>query len=248
MGILVDRRDWQELFAQHELYRAEANCQLIRDSHWVRGFLNCYAIDVDGKRAGHGAVAERYDKGRVLEFYTFPEFRGMTSAMFREFLRRSGPTHIEAQSNVAQMAAMLQEFGTEIVTEGFLFAEGAMTQLAGPANGVFRRLRETGELPLFNHGVEPTGDWAIEAGGKVVATGGYLTHYNPPYADLYMEVEESYRRKGFGSYLIQELKRVCHENGYKAAARCNFENVASRKTLERGGMKVCGEILVGKVT
>jgi GNAT superfamily N-acetyltransferase len=247
MKIEVQRREWQELFGQHELYRAEANCQLIRDSHWARGFLRCYAVDADGRRAGHGAVAERYDKGRVLEFYAFPEFRATASPMFAEFLKVSEPTHIEAQSNVPMMLGMVKEFGSDVIVERFLFAEGVSTQLTCPANGVFRRLKAEAELPLFNGGAEPPGDWVIEAEGKVVATGGYLTHYNPPYADLYMEVEESQRRKGFGSYLIQELKRVCNEAGYRAAARCNCENVASRKTLERGGMKVCGEVLVGAV-
>ena len=247
MKIQAERREWRELFSQHELYRAEANCQLIRDSHWARGFLNSYAIDVDGQRAGHGAVAERYDKGRVLEFYVFPEFLGVASLLFAEFLRVSQPTHIEAQSNVRMMLKMLKEFSSDVVVECFLFAEAEKTQLLCPANGIFRRLKAEGELPLFNHGAEPPGDWAIEAEGRVVATGGYLTHYNPPYADLYMEVESSQRRRGFGSYLIQELKQVCYEAGYKPAARCDFENEASRKTLERGGMKVCGELLVGIV-
>lgn len=247
MEIRVEKREWRELFAQHELYRAEANCQLIRDSHWARGFLNCYAIDVDGRRAGHGAVAERYDKGRVLEFYVLPEFPGFTSPMFAEFLRVSDATHIEAQSNVPVMLEMVKEFASDVIVERFLFAEGERTRLICPGNGIFRRMKAEGELPLFNAGTEPPGDWVIEAEGKVVATGGYLTHYNPPYADLYMEVEESQRKKGFGSYLIQELKRICNEDGYRAAARCNFENIASRKTLERGGMKVCGELLVGSV-
>jgi GNAT superfamily N-acetyltransferase len=247
LEIRVEQRTWQELFAQHELYRAEANCQLIRDSHWARGFLNCYAIDVDGQRAGHGAVAERYDKGRVLEFYTFPEFRRIVSRLFHDFLMVSGPTHIEAQSNVPVMLALLKEFGKEMVAERFLFADGGKTRLACPLNGIFRQLKAEGELTLFHQGDEPPGDWVIEAEGKIVATGGYLTHYNPPYADLHMEVEQSQRRMGFGSYLIQELKRVCFEDGYKPAARCNYENVASRRTLERGGMKVCGEVLVATV-
>jgi hypothetical protein len=157
LEIRVERREWQELFAQHELYRAEANCQLIRDSHWARGFLICYAIEVDGKRAGHGAVAEKYDKGRVLEFYTFPEFRRIASRLFHDFLMASGPTHIEAQSNVPVMPALLKEFGEEIVAERFLFADGGKTRLACPQNGIFRQLKVGGELPLFHQGDELPG-------------------------------------------------------------------------------------------
>src|SRR5215831_11845003 len=245
MQIEVVKKDAEGLMAQHELYRQEANCQLIRDSHWARGFLDCYSITVHGRLAGHGAVAHRHDPGRVLEFYTFPEFRGDARRMFAEFLLVSGATHIEAQSNVALMQEMLQEFATEIRSEKFLFADRETTRLECPRNGVFRRLKETGELPLFQPKDEPPGDWVIETERRVVAMGGFLTHYNPPYADLYMEVEESARRLGFGSFLVQEVKKVCYESGKLPAARCNVENVASRATLEKAGMRVCGELLLG---
>ena len=33
--------------------------------------------------------------------------------------------------------------------------------------------------------------------GEVVGTGGFLLHYNPPFADLYMEVREDARRRGY---------------------------------------------------
>jgi GNAT superfamily N-acetyltransferase len=81
----------------------------------------------------------------------------------------------------------------------------------------------------------------------VVASGGVLTHYNPPYGDIYMEVDEAYRRRGIGSYLVQELKRVAYLKGNVPAARCNAANAVSRKTLERAGFAVCGEMQVGLV-
>jgi GNAT superfamily N-acetyltransferase len=62
-----------------------------------------------------------------------------------------------------------------------------------------------------------------------------------------MEVDEPYRRRGFGSYLVQELKRIAYEGGHVPAARCNAANVASRRTLEKAGMLPCGRILTGDV-
>jgi GNAT superfamily N-acetyltransferase len=248
MEIEVKRRAADELFPQHELFRAEANCQLIRDSFWTRGFLVAYAIELDGRLAGHGAIGNRHFEGRVIEFFTLPEYRRHAGAMFERLLAASGATHIEAQTNVPLMATMLRNFATEIHAENILFAEGGSTELPGPEGAVFRHVREDGELAIFEHHHEPGGDWVIEAGGEIVATGGFLTHYNPPYADLYMEVAESKRRRGFGSYLIQELKRVCYEAGKMPAARCDVANVASRRTLERGGLAVCGEIVVGRVS
>ena len=55
-------------------------------------------------------------------------------------------------------------------------------------------------------------------------------------------------QQGFGSYLVQELKRVCYEAGKKPAARCNADNVASRRTLQKAGFLPCGRLLVGDVT
>ena len=91
------------------------------------------------------------------------------------------------------------------------------------------------------------GDWGIERGGEIVATGGVFTHYNPPYGDVYMEVNGQQRGQGVGSYLVQELKRVAYESGLLPAARCSPENAASRATLERAGLQVCGQTLSGTI-
>ncbi len=36
----------------------------------------------------------------------------------------------------------------------------------------------------------------LEADGAVVATGGVLFHYHPPYGDVHMDVREAFRRQG----------------------------------------------------
>ena len=82
----------------------------------------------------------------------------------------------------------------------------------------------------------------------IAATGGILFHYNRPYGDIFMEVAEPFRRGGLGSYLVQELKRVCYEQGNVPAARCNPTNIASRKTLQKAGFVPCGHILSGSVS
>jgi GNAT superfamily N-acetyltransferase len=88
----------------------------------------------------------------------------------------------------------------------------------------------------------------VEFEGQVAATGGILFHYNRPYGDIYMDVVESCRRRGLGSFLVQELKRVCYEGGKVPAARCDSGNVASRRTLQKAGFVPCGNILSGSVS
>ena len=89
----------------------------------------------------------------------------------------------------------------------------------------------------------PIGEWGLELAGEAVATGGLLFHYNRPYGDIYMEVAAPHRRLGFGSYLVQELKRICYEMGSVPAARCDPTNEGSRLALQRAGMFPCARIV-----
>ncbi len=188
------------------------------------------------------------DKGRVVEFYTFPQFRRSALPMFRALLATSQATHIAAQTNIPLMLLMLKDCAADIQAEKVLLADGSPTHLSCRWNGVFRSKKSgSDELPVFAHNREPEGDWVIEANEEIIATGGFLTHYNPPYADRYMEVKESHRRSGVGSFLIQELRKACYDQGKRPAARCDVDNIPSRRTLERGGLLACGHLLVGRI-
>ena len=108
--------------------------------------------------------------------------------------------------------------------------------------------RRTSEADVtFDKKVE-LGEYILERKGKVVATGGFLLHYNMPFADLYMDVREDCRRQGFGSFILQEVKRECYLAGRVPAARCNIANEASKATLIKAGLKVCGFMLRGDIT
>jgi predicted GNAT family acetyltransferase len=62
-----------------------------------------------------------------------------------------------------------------------------------------------------------------------------------------MKVAEEHRQKGFGTYIVQELKRICYEGGSIPCARCNPKNIASRKTLQKAGFVPCAHILTAKL-
>ncbi len=246
MKIQVQRVEYKEVEAMRNLYRHEANCQIICDSLLGRGLADPYLILIEGRRAGYGGVRNRHDPGRLMEFYTLPHVRSSALPLFRELLAVSQATEIEAQTNMPLMLTMLYDCATGITEESILFEDAFTTSLACP-NGVFRRAIPDDAASTFAHRSEPPGDWVVEANGAIVATGGFLCHYNPPYGDVYMEVSEPARRQGFGSFLVQEVKRVCYEAGKKPAARCNPTNIASRRTLQKAGFLPCGRKLVGTV-
>ena len=101
---------------------------------------------------------------------------------------------------------MLYDCANEITSNTVVFHDALTTNLAVPG-ATFREVTEEDKERIFEHKVEGVGDWLIEDKGSIVATGGIALHYNLPYGDLYMEVDEPFRRRGYGSYLIQELKR-----------------------------------------
>jgi GNAT superfamily N-acetyltransferase len=244
--IQAHRVEYKEIEAWRDLYRQEANCQIVHDSFLSRGLADPYLILVEGRRAGYGAVANRYDKGRLMEFYTLPYMREFALPMCRELLAVGQATQMEAQTNMPSMLTLLYDIATDIVEENILFHDAFTTSFVCP-KGIFRQSTQEDAPAIFPHHSEPVGQWLLELKGTIVATGGFLCHYNPPYGDIYMEVAESERRKGYGSYLVQEVKRVCYEAGKRPAARCNPTNLASRRTLQRAGLLPCGRMLAGKV-
>jgi GNAT superfamily N-acetyltransferase len=69
----------------------------------------------------------------------------------------------------------------------------------------------------------------------------------PAYGDIYMDVDEPFRRRGIGAYLVQELKRICYELGAIPCARCSTTNEPSRRTLQRAGFVPFAHILFGSL-
>jgi GNAT superfamily N-acetyltransferase len=246
MDIRVQRADYQAVAALRELYRQEAHCQIIRDSFLARGLADAYVILVNGRLAGYAGVGHQYPKDRLIEFYTLPALRPFALRLFRHVLAVSQATQIEAQTNIPLMLLMLYDCARNITGGPLLFADSFATHLHCPG-AVFRRAAPEDAGAIFPHLYEPVGGWILAANGVVVATGDFLDHYNPPYADVHMEVSEPARRQGFGSFLVQELKRVCYEAGKQPAARCDPANIASSGALQKAGFLPCGRLLVGEV-
>jgi GNAT superfamily N-acetyltransferase len=246
MNIEVARVEVDEIMPLRELYRQEMNCQIIHDSFPRRGFSDAYLIRLGGRIAGYGLVANRHDPDTVNEFYTLPADRAAALPMFRQLLEVSQATRIRAQSNDRLMLLMLYDCAANITSDTILFEDAFSTHLTCPT-GLLRKVTEADKEQLEANKLDSGAGWVIESDGVPVAAGDVLFHYNPPYGDIYMAVHEGYRRRGFGSYLVQELKRIAYEMGKTPAARCNVANVGSRKTLQKAGLLPCGRILVGEV-
>lgn len=233
-----------------EAFVQEMNCQVTKDSiHSRPGWTREYALRVDGVVVGYGSLAIAGPwKGRhaVYEFYVEAAHRCRVFDLFSVLLAVSDAVIIETQSNAPLLTAMLQTFARDVASESILFDDQITTRHPPPAGVVFRHAMAD---DAARFGSEQAGaDFVAESGGVIAATGGILWHYNRPYGDLYMLVDEPFRRRGIGAYFVQEMKRVCREGGNVPSCRCNITNVASRRTIQKAGFVPCGHILVGTVS
>jgi GNAT superfamily N-acetyltransferase len=243
----IVKTDLETIQPLRNLFLQEKNFQVRYDScHW-RGWADEYVFIDGGAQIGYGSVMGKDDlklRDSIFEFYLVPEFRNRAAVIFVELIKASEVIYIECQSNDLLLSGMLCEFAKNISSDVVLFKAGAETHHTFD-DVIFRRKLDTDRL--FDHHSEPEGDYVLEKNGEIVASGGFLLHYNKPFADLYMEVQAQHRRKGYGSFLIQEVKKVCYLAGRVPAARCNITNPASKATLLKGGMEIAGYMLTGEV-
>ena len=239
-----------QILPLRELHRQEMNCQIVHDSiHRRAGWTMTYLLEMGGVEAGFGSMAiggPWTDKPTIFEFYVRPEQRGRAFDLFEALLAASGARFMEIQSSDLLLSVMLHTHARDIASEAIVFRDQVTTAL--PAMGAVLHCK-TPEDETRRCIDERQGgpEWTLDLNGETVATGGILFHYNRPYGDIYMDVVEPYRGRGFGSYLVQELKRAAYDLDSIPAARCNPANVASRKTLQKAGLVPYANILNGTI-
>ena len=240
----------EDILPWRERYRSEMTGQIVHDSiHRRPGWTTPYFIRVGEAAAGYGlmAVAGPWaDRPTLLEYYLLPEYRSGVFACFDALLATSGARFIECQSNAPLLPLMLHAVASNVVSEKIVFQDKFPT--SHPAQGtVLQRTNSEEESRRSFESRQGGTEWQLIREGAVVATGGVLFHYNPPYGDIFMETAEPFRRRGLGAYFVQELKRICYEMGGIPGARCDPANIASRQTIQKAGFVPFAHILVGEI-
>jgi GNAT superfamily N-acetyltransferase len=229
-----------------DMYREEMACQVIHVSiHYRGGWTDEYLLRIDGSPVGYGSVAVAgpwREQHAIYEVYVVPQARHRLFVLFEALRDACGAKHIEVQSNDALGGVLCHAFAPSVESEAILFHDRFTTSLR-PEGATFRA-PHPGELADVSTEQEP---WhgVVELQGEVAASGGILFHYNRPYGDIYMQVNERFRRRGLGAFIVQELKRTAYAGGHIPAARCNPVNTASQRTLQRAGFVPCGHIIKG---
>jgi GNAT superfamily N-acetyltransferase len=242
-GMSITRVRLSKIQRLRALFLQELNAQVRYDAAHTRPGTAEYILRDGRVDIGYGSLKDSASGGGTLfEFYVVPPFRRHARELLHALIAHSKAEALECQTNDLFYTTLVRERHQEPTSDTILFAAGASNHLTS-ADGVFRARRRSDQV--FEHHAEPVGDFVIDVGGSVVATGGFLLHYNPPFADLFMEVRPDARRRGYGSFLIQGLIAECYLAGRVPAARTGTDNVASQRTLLKGGLRECARVLRG---
>lgn len=252
MSLFATAASLVEILPWLEESRRLAPGQIVHDSLHARpGWTKSYLLKVTDLPVGFGAVAVggpwRGTK-TVFAFHVSPGHLPQAAGLFAAFLRASAATHFEIQTEPPLLHDLAKAHAQAWTTDAIVFRDGPVTALPVPAGAVFRHATDADRDRIFAHHDEPVGDWVVEVDGVIAATGGWLSHYNPPHRDLYLEVAEPFRRRGLGSWLLQEIKRECRAAGGTPCARTGADNLASRACLARAGFTPWGEIVCAAIT
>jgi RimJ/RimL family protein N-acetyltransferase len=239
MEIVVSKVSLKEVQPLRDLRLAEIDFQFVYNKCHGAGWADTYLFTIDGEKAGYGSIwgkDKREERDAIFVFYLLEPYRRLANSIFPELHKVSGASYVECQTNDRLITDMLFEYCANIYADRILFEDSITTEMKMPGAVFKKAVNNDGET-----------EYILERDGEIVATGGFIWNYNFPYIDMYYEVKESHRQKGFGTLITQELKKEAYLLDRVPAARCNINNKASKATLLKAGMKVCGHILIGEL-
>lgn len=234
MKYRVEKTGLEAVKPFRDLFLKQTTFQFVYNKCHGAGWADVYGVHIDGVAVGYASVwgkDKREERDAIFEFFLLQPYRKYSGEVFTELVAVSGASFVECQTNDLFLTSLLYEYTKHVNVDAILFEEHLETAFV-VEGAVFRKKEE---------------EYVLELDGEVVATGGFVFNYNFPFIDMYYEVKEGFRRRGLAGYFVQELRREAYRMNRVPAARCNVRNRASRATLLKAGMRVCGYIVVGEI-
>jgi len=246
MNVSIIKVPFIEIQLLRHQYLDEQNCQIRYHACHERGWSDSYLISVGQRSVGYGSIKGKDEiskRDAVFEFYLIPAFRNKSSLFYKKLIEVTDVKYLECQTNDLLHSSMVYEFSKKMISSTILFRDHRATALA--IQGAAVRSRQPEDLVFEKN--KSAGAHVMLLNSDVVASGGFLLHYNEPFADLYMETRHDRRGNGYASYLLQEIKRQVYAAGRVPAARCSIHNPASKAALQNAGLEVAGHMIVANL-
>lgn len=213
----------------------------------ILGKARGYAIRFGAQTLGSCFIT---GDGELVQWWMEEESMPMAQAWMRQMLFEETITSALVSTREPWFLSLCLEFQESVAIESYLFEcrrnsvkveppleecvfeeateqemEICQTISREPFAGFYQSLRE-------NQGL-----FVVKTNGKIIGTGELRVDEKVPgFADLGMVTHPQFRKMGVATYVIANLLAEAKERGLQANAACDFNNIGSKKTLEKAGM------------
>jgi len=246
------------------LYARELDDIILYEREIQHGQTRIYGIWNDRVLVGYGILhGEGEDRSKVVEYFLLPQYRRYTAAAFDQLTRVTDATGVLARTNDTGLVLLLCERTRNLVPGHYCFQDAESTHR--PVSGArYRRITQD-DLDVLTPIMTTSQAWPFELSDRetlaswiasdegrlledeegIAGIGAILRGYNPPFANIGMVVMKRARRRGYATYLVEELKRETYALGKIPRADCAHWNTASHSTLLKTGFLVNARIVQG---
>jgi len=219
------------------------------DGFWenvVIGTSKCYQIIHDKKLVGHFFV----DANKTLvQFHVIKEYYTSRTEIFEYIIKSKKVRSADVSTKELEYLALCLDNQKSVEVHTYLFDDNQkITQeLNGFSKSTFR-LANKDDIDTIKINCDVAYDGYYE---DLIENDNLFVLYNEScllgigefrvitsneqYGDIGVVVAEEYRRRGIGTFIINQLKEHCYNKELQPLACCEVENIASRNTMEKAG-------------
>ncbi len=204
-----------------------------------------FSIVIGLKPIGYFIV---YDSKIILEFFLEKKFLHLQDQVFSHLIQIKAFSKAWIKTFDPLFLKMANMFGEKNRGIGLLFRDTNSTETKLKKEMVFKKANledmdivTSFKWDFFDNQQDmeyffKKGTYLFYVKHEFVGIGTLMQiHPLEPFFDIGVCVKPDYRKRGFGAQIVLQLKNHCLENNRKPICGCAFENVASKKTLEKAG-------------
>ncbi len=219
---------------------------------WMPG-ATCWFLNINDISTGYIILN---NANELVEFYLDNELLTQKEIVFLKAIENFSIKSVYCKSFDQVLLSCCHRFSGSSKLTGYLFQDYKAQSDIILDHTIDVRLATMDDVPFLNsfenelleegEEIEPyvrnSSVYMFMKGEELVGC-GYLFNIIPGRAhwDVGMWVNQSFRRKGYGTQIISYLMKYCFDNGFVPTAGCAEDNTASRLTLEKCGFvsKLC---------
>lgn len=228
------------------------------DGMWENTIIdssNFWLIEYNGEYAGYFCMD---DTLRMLQLHIKDECLFGAQSIFEYILSHYHIKEAVSSTSAPLYLSLCHDFSVAAAVHSYLYTDHDRVKLEQPPTfpqSVFRQATYREEKTLIEFYKENTegggGEWIPLFIHQLIAAGQLFTVYDDEhilgtgeciasslqkqYADLGVVVSQSHRRKGLGTYILCNLKDYCYMNHLSPICSCTYDNIGSKKAIEKSG-------------